>query len=78
MYHPHDEKELNRELGGVRSGQEQGSAGPEGLGLGGLGVPHDVEPIVEGLEGDYLVVPHPEPLPPSGEVDVLGREAQEE
>ena len=31
VYHPHDEKELNWEPGGVRSGagQEQGSAGLE-------------------------------------------------
>ena len=49
-------------------------AGPEGLGLGGLGVPHDAGPIAEGLERDYLVVPDPERLPAAREVDVLGRE----
>ena len=50
--------------------------GPEGLGLGGLGVPHDAEPVAEGLEGDYLIVPHPEPPPLPGEVGVLGGETQ--
>ena len=29
VYHRHDEKELNWEPGGVGSGQEQGSAGPD-------------------------------------------------
>ena len=51
--------------------------GPEGLGLGGLGVPHDAGPIAEGLEGDYLIVPDLEPLPAAREVDVLGRESQQ-
>ena len=53
---------------------EPAVAGPEGLGLGGLGVPHDAGPIAEGLEGDYLVVPDPERLPAACKVDVLGRE----
>ena len=55
---------------------EPAIAGPEGLGPDGLGVPHDPEPVFNGVEGDYLVVPDPEPLPAPGEVDVLGREAQ--
>ena len=55
---------------------EPAVVGPEGLGLGRLSVPHDAEPIAEGLEGDYLVVPDPEPLPAAGEVDVLGGETQ--
>ena len=46
--------------------------GPEGLGLGGLGVPHDAEPIAEGLEGHNPVIADLEPLPAAGEVDVLG------
>ena len=50
--------------------------GPVGLGLRRLRVAHDAEPVAEGLEGDYLVVPHPEPLPAAREVDVLGSEAQ--
>ena len=49
---------------------------PEGLGPGGLGAPHDAEPVAEGLEGDYFVVPDPEPLLAPGEVDVLGREPE--
>ena len=53
---------------------EPAVAGSERLGPGGLGVPHDAEPIAEGLEGGYFVVPDPEPLPAPGEVDVLGRE----
>ena len=48
----------------------------EGLGFGGLGVPHDAGPIIVGLEGHDPIVPHPEPLPPPGKVDGLGREAQ--
>ena len=43
----------------------------------GLGVPHDAEPIVEGVEADDAVIPDPEFLPVAGEVDVLGGEAQE-
>ena len=49
----------------------------EGLGLGRLGVTHDAGSVAEGVEGDYLVVPDPEPLSVAGEVDVLGGEAQE-
>ena len=48
----------------------------KGLGLGGLCVSHDAGSVFVGVDGDYLIVPDPEPLPPPGEVDVLGREAQ--
>ena len=69
---------LTLELGQVRRQVvgEPAVAGPEGLRPGGLGVPHDAEPIAEGLEGDYPVVPDPEPLPAAREVDVLGREPE--
>ena len=46
--------------------------GPEALGLGGLGLPHQPEPVAEGLEVDYPVVADPEFLLRPGEVDVLG------
>ena len=46
-------------------------SGPEGLGLGGLGVPHDAEPVLVGAWGDYPVVPDPGPLPAYGEVICL-------
>ena len=52
--------------------------GPEALPLGRLGLPHDAEPVVVGVEGHDPVVPHPESLSGAREVQVLGREAQEE
>ena len=49
--------------------------GPEGLGLRRLGIAHDAEPIVVGVEGYYAVIPDPELLLPAGVVEVLGGEA---
>ena len=56
---------------------EPAVAGPEGLGLRGLGVPHDAQDVRVGLEAHDLVEPDPELLPRPGEVQVLGREAQQ-
>ena len=42
-----------------------------------LGVPHSAEPVLVGVEAHDAVIPHPELLPASCEVDVFGREAQE-
>ena len=50
--------------------------GPEGLGLGGLGVRHDPGPVLVEVEGDNPVVADPEPLAAPGEVGMPGREAQ--
>ena len=50
---------------------------PEGLGLGALGVPHNPEPIVVGVEANDAVIPDTELLPAAGVVEVLGGEAQE-
>ena len=52
---------------------EPSVAGDEGLWLGGLGLPHDAEPVLVGLEGHDPVVTDPELLPAAREVDVLGR-----
>ena len=43
---------------------------PEGLGLGGLGVAYNAEPIVVGVEADDAVIPDPELLPAAGVVEV--------
>ena len=56
---------------------EPAVAVPESLGPGSLGVAHDAEPVVVGVEADDPVVPHPESLSGAREVRVLGREAQE-
>ena len=56
---------------------EPAVAGPEGLGLGGLGVAHDAEPIVVGVERHDAVIADPELLPGAGVVQVLGSEAQQ-
>ena len=56
---------------------EPAVSGPEGLGLRRLGVPHDAQTVRVGLEAHDLVVPDPELLPRPGEVQVLGREAQQ-
>ena len=55
---------------------EPAVAGPEGLGLDGLGVPHDPEPVIVGVECHYPVVPDLGPLPVVGEVEVPGGESQ--
>ena len=55
---------------------EPAVAGLERLGFGGLRVTHDAGSVAEWLEGRDPVVPDPERLPPSGEVDLLGREAR--
>ena len=41
-----------------------------------LGVLHDGEPVLIGIEGHDAVVPDPETAPPAVEVDVLGGETQ--
>ena len=59
---------LSLDLGQVR-GQVVGEPpvpGSEGLGLRALGVPHDAEPIVVGVEADDAVMPDPELLPAAG------------
>ena len=52
---------------------EPAVAGPEGLGLGGLGIPHDAEPVVVGVKAHDAVIADPELLPGAGVVQVLGR-----
>ena len=51
--------------------------GAERLGSSCLGAPRYAEPVVVWLEAHDSVVAHPELLPSAGEVQVLGREAQE-
>ena len=45
--------------------------GPEGLGLRRLGVPHDAETVLVGVEGHYAVIAYPELLPAAGVVDIV-------
>ena len=63
--------ELGQDIG------EPAVPGPEGLGLRRLGVAHDAEPVIVGVEADDAVIPDPELLSGAMEVDVLGRQAQE-
>ena len=55
---------------------EPAVADPEGLGLRCLGIPHDAEPIVVGVEGHDAAVAPTELLPAADEVDGLGCQAQ--
>ena len=64
------------QVGGQVAGEPAVSC-PEGLGLRPLGIPHDAEPIVEGVEAHDAVIPDPELLPAVGEAEVLGGESQE-
>ena len=69
---------ISLHLGQVRRQVEREPSvpGPEALGLRGLGVPHDPEPVVERLEVHYPVVSDPELLLAAREVQVLGGVAQ--
>ena len=57
--------------------REPAVAGSEGLGLRRLGVAHDAEAIIEGVEAHDAVVAYPEFLPAANVVQVVGGEAQE-
>ena len=50
---------------------EPAVGGPECLGLRRLGVPHDAETVLVGVEGHYAVIAYPELLPAAGVVDML-------
>ena len=56
---------------------EPAVARDERLGPGRLGLPHDAEAVLVGVETHDPVLPHPELLPASCKVQVLGREDQE-
>ena len=56
---------------------EPADPGAEALGFGRLGVPHDAQAVLVGIEAHDLVIAHPELLPASREVQVLGGEAQD-